>query len=44
MPIKNSPSYDLKGFTDDWEQRKLSELTTMNPELVGKIYELVNFG
>ena len=30
MPIKKLPSYDLKGFTDDWEQRKLSELTTMN--------------
>ncbi len=30
---KKTPKLRFKGFTDDWEQRKLSELTTMNARI-----------
>ena len=30
---KKAPKLRFKGFTDDWEQRKLSELTTMNARI-----------
>ena len=29
----NTPKIRFKGFTDDWEQRKLSELTTMHARI-----------
>ena len=31
--MKNKPRIRFKGFTEDWEQRKLSELTTMNARI-----------
>lgn len=33
----NTPKIRFKGFKDDWEQRKLSELTTMHARIGGKI-------
>ena len=30
--MRNKPSIRFKGFTEDWEQRKLSEVVTINPK------------
>lgn len=31
---KNTPTVRFKGFTDDWEQRKLEDLAEVNPKSV----------
>lgn len=33
MALKKKPALRFKGFTDDWEQRKLSELATMHARI-----------
>ena len=44
MNDKQKPSIRFKGFTEDWEQRKLSEIILQcTQELVGKILEHLSF-